>query len=276
MLSILGSVFLLVCLFPYSSQQKTIEVQTPQDATALYREGVKFYQREKYAEAVEVLQQAIREKGKQQRNWEDLELRDTYLKIATAYSMMGNHDQAFIFFSSYLWSQKETQEIVTLDKNSAQVYYDLGTAYYTASQLPSDHRFASAVACFQRAIRLKPTFAAAYEYLGFSYDAQHQYENAIEAYQMAIFLDPTRAAAYNSLGDAYRLLKRYRDAIEPLQRAIVLKPEFVAPQHYLLLTYIDLGDKKAALRQYRVLKKLHKESAEETWPALLELLHSKK
>src|SRR5206468_3149018 len=47
--------------------------------------------------------------------------------------------------------------------------------------------------------------------LGGSYFGQQNYEKAIEQYKKAIAINPSYAAAYNILGYAYRPLERYDD-----------------------------------------------------------------
>jgi len=59
-----------------------------------------------------------------------------------------------------------------------------------------------------------------------SYINSNQPEKAIEPLQKAIKIEPKSAVAYNNLGVAYNLIKRYDDGIAACRKAVELDPNF--------------------------------------------------
>ncbi|RTL51089.1 MAG: tetratricopeptide repeat protein [Sphingobacteriales bacterium] len=68
--------------------------------------------------------------------------------------------------------------------------------------------------------------AAAYIDLSLQFYQKGDYEGCIRAAQKALKILPNYAEAYNNIGSAYIALKQYDKAIAPLQKAIALKPGF--------------------------------------------------
>lgn len=64
--------------------------------------------------------------------------------------------------------------------------------------------------------------------LGAAYQGIKLYEKAIDAYQYAIVIDEKMDYAYRNMGDAYIRLRKYREAIETLEKVLELsRPEEV-------------------------------------------------
>lgn len=263
---------LFIILIPSVLAQR-VEAQESSNAAASYNEGLEYYRQGKYKEAVESLTKAIRLSGGLAVAAQNPKWRDAVIKLGVADSMLGNHLYAMATFSSVIMNRPgdEAKQIIRLDTDSAQAYYDLGTAYYISHGMPSSRDFSmeAAIESFKRAISLKPDYAEAYWYLGLSYDALQKYEMAVEAHKEAARLNPNRAESYNSLGLAYYALNRYVEAVEAFKKSITLKPDFVAPRYHLGMAYLALGDRQSAMKQYRILKKLSPEQAKE-FRALLE------
>ena len=59
-----------------------------------------------------------------------------------------------------------------------------------------------------------------------------------------------------NLGAAYVGLRRYQEALEAEKQAIRLKPDDVKAHYNLGVAYWSLGDRGAALEEYRILKDL--------------------
>jgi tetratricopeptide (TPR) repeat protein len=180
---------------------------------------------------------------------------------------------------------------VEKDPSSADARYALGSAYYGAG------RYQDAIKQLLEAIHIKPEIAEAHRKLGFAYDALQRYNEAAGSFKEAIRLDPNDPEALVGLGVADAMLYLYQDAIANFKRALELAPK-VADTHFFLAmtysamgrlddavasfkeglairpsdaewhyrlgqTYARLGNKRAAMEEYTLLKKLDPRLAEE-------------
>jgi len=95
----------------------------------------------------------------------------------------------------------------------------------------------------KEAIRLKPDYSDAYNYLGFVYFRDGKVDEAIQYYHKALenelYLNPQDA--HLNLGVAYLSRKEYRKAMLHLEEAIRLVPDFTAAYNNLGKAYECLG-----------------------------------
>jgi len=95
----------------------------------------------------------------------------------------------------------------------------------------------------KEAIRLKPDYSDAYNYLGFVYFRDGKVDEAIQYYHKALenelYLNPQDA--HLNLGVAYLSRKEYRKAMLHLEEAIRLVPDFTAAYNNLGKAYEGLG-----------------------------------
>ena len=119
------------------------------------------------------------------------------------------------------------------------LHYDLALAYDMKGSLDKTEYH------LKEAIKLKPDYSDAYNYLGFVYFGQGKVNEAIKCYQKALDNELYLNAqdAHMNLGVAYLSLKDYRKAILHLDEAIRLVPNFAA-------AYNSLGKAYEGLRQY--------------------------
>ncbi|HKS26581.1 MAG TPA: trypsin-like peptidase domain-containing protein [Pyrinomonadaceae bacterium] len=114
----------------------------------------------------------------------------------------------------------------------------------------------SALGSFENAVDKNPSRAEAWIQVGFCKVKQGKNEDAIRAYTQAIRLRPSSYEAYNKLGDAYYYSSRYEEAIEAYRRAAALRPDLAEAYYNLGMTYLEVGNRAAALAQSRVLQPL--------------------
>lgn len=104
----------------------------------------------------------------------------------------------------------------------------------------------------RQAIKLKPDYSNAYNYLGFVYFRDGKVDEAIKNYHKALenelYLNPQDA--HLNLGVAYLSRKEYRKAIPHLEEAIRLVPDFTAAYNNLGLAYEGLGQYDKAQLYY--------------------------
>ncbi len=114
----------------------------------------------------------------------------------------------------------------------------------------------SALGYFENAVDKNPARAEAWIQVGFCKVKQGRNEEAIRAYQQAIRLRPNSYEAYNKLGDAFYYAARYYEAIDAYRRAASLKPDSAEAYYNLGMTYLEIGNKPAAIAQSRTLQPL--------------------
>jgi tetratricopeptide (TPR) repeat protein len=107
--------------------------------------------------------------------------------------------------------------------------------------------FRGAIDNYTQAIRLNPSFAAAYINRGLSRFELKDFQGAIADYTQAIRLNPNFAYAYADRGSARFELKDFQGAIADCNQAIRLNPSFVDPYIRRGESYYWLADYQRAL-----------------------------
>src|SRR3954471_14324910 len=78
---------------------------------------------------------------------------------------------------------------------------------------------------FERAIKMDPSYADAYNNLGAVYYHDHQLKEAIKQYQKAIAINPAFATYHSNLGTAYMERKEFDKAAAEYARALQIDPD---------------------------------------------------
>ena len=113
-------------------------------------------------------------------------------------------------------------------------------------------QLAEALACYQRALQLKPDYAEAHNNLGTALQDQGQIAEALACYQRALQLKPDYAEAHNNLGVALYARRDLAGALASYRQALRLRPDF-AEAHWNLATALALtGRLRARLGRVRM------------------------
>jgi Tfp pilus assembly protein PilF len=114
-------------------------------------------------------------------------------------------------------------------------------------------RLQQAIAQYQKAVKIQPDLAIAWNNLGVAYTAAGKFADGEGAYRRAIKVNPAYALAYYNLGASYDRRGNYDDAINYYQRAIEIdptlldvrvNPQIVSNRHIpaiLAKSYLDRG-----------------------------------
>jgi len=133
------------------------------------------------------------------------------------------------------------------DPENPEIHYNLGIAYLGKDLVDEAEKQ------FKEAIRLKPDYSEAYNYLGRIYLYRGQTDAAIQSFQKALnnkrYNNPEKA--YYNLGEAYMIKKEYANAAEQLERAVRLVPDYAAAYALLGQAYEGLRKDGDAKRSYR-------------------------
>ncbi len=143
---------------------------------------------------------------------------------------------------------------ISIKPNSALPYYYLGGTYQkvalfiysfkldggtAAYDNARDSMNTKALANFNQALKIDPSFKEAYGKIAESYFELKQYSNAIPNYDAEIKLDPNNAGAYNDRGLSKTSMNDYFGAVSDFSDAIRLKK---AGSLSVDLTYENKGD----------------------------------
>jgi tetratricopeptide (TPR) repeat protein len=148
----------------------------------------------------------------------------------------------------------ELETISRLDPDSAEAQCEYAKTYVKTSQGAE-----KAIELFERAIKLKPDYAEAYNGLGWAYldtwgiraalrpPSRKNCTVAIEFFEKAVSLNPAYFDSYLGLGFCYNRLGRNKDALPYLEKAVQLNPDDGNAWTYLRLVYEELNRYEEAI-----------------------------
>jgi superkiller protein 3 len=110
-------------------------------------------------------------------------------------------------------------------------------------QFFGEGRYDEAAACYQKALRLNPRLAIAYNNLGILYDHIGEVPKAIQMYRREIALDPNSTKAYINLANAYDETDRPDSAMFCYRKALALDPRNVDAYENMGIAYLKQGDR---------------------------------
>lgn len=97
---------------------------------------------------------------------------------------------------------------------------------------------------------------------GEKYYNQNKFDLAIVEYNKAVKIDPKFAFAWDNLGMCYRKLERYKEAINCYQKSLELDPKGTMPLMNMAVAYDYLNDSAMAIQTYTKFIVLHPEDPE--------------
>jgi len=207
----------------------------PDSAEALYYLGLLQAQRQRYAEALSLLDRALDVDPRSVDAWlthgnvlgaldRPVDALASYERVlaldsgaALAHFNRGNslrqlnrHDEAL---ASYDWALKLMPENVAVWFNRSDILQRLG-------------RYEEALASCDRCLEFAPDFAAAMYNRGVILQKLARHEPALASYDKALALEPDDADALNNRGNALFDLRRFDQALASYERALAVRPEF--------------------------------------------------
>lgn len=210
---------------------------TPDDLT-LYNVRARVYVLKKeWAKAIPDLNKAIALKSNDPK---------FYMTLGYAYGELGMYKE----------SADAYKQAIDIEPESAATYIGLGVAYRKLGM----HK--EAIDAFRQAIRLKPNDDYSYLLLGLAYITAEMHKEAIEAFAQAIRIKPDFTEAHYYLGRSYGDLGMFKEAEEACKQAIRIKPDY-AEAHLLLGALYSMSNRDMALEQYKILKELDPNKANE-------------
>lgn len=130
----------------------------------------------------------------------------------------------------------------------------------------------AAVAEFQEAVRLDPSYAEAHTKLGLAHKQQGNLTKAAEALKAAVRLDPNDFVPIFELGEVYRLLNKLAQAIRAYVMACELNPLDFEARVRLADCYYRSSELESAAQAYQEALKLDRRNAQ-AWSNLGAVYH---
>lgn len=133
-------------------------------------------------------------------------------------------------------AQKLYQEVIELDQNNANFYFNLGEA------LVQQSFFDEAITSWQEALKLQPDLVKAYQNQASVRQKLAEYSQAIIAYQKVLEITPNDVDSLYNLGLCYGEINELETSIKCFQNCLEINQEF--SQAYGEIGYILLQQKK--------------------------------
>ncbi len=171
------------------------------DLEDLCKAGRQLFRQGKYAEAIQVFEQALQA---------DPDQADIHDAIATAYFVVKQYDKAVEHFT----------RVTQLQPKDAKAYINLGAVYNRKEE------FQKAADILKKAMTRDGKAVEAYYNLGIAYRGLKQPAMAINSYKEAIKLNPHMLDAMQNMGNTYLEMNNPKAAIEQYKRALDINPDF--------------------------------------------------
>jgi tetratricopeptide (TPR) repeat protein len=217
-----------------------------QEAMAHYAEALRI--RPNFAEAHVNLGEALATQGKVQ---------EAMAHYAEALRIRPNFAEAHVNLGEALAGQGRVQEAIThynealrIKPNCAEAHSSLGNA------LAREGRLEEALAHHNEALRIDPQNAQVHNNLGTLLAEQGKIQEAIVHFAEALRIKPDYARASYNLAYALFLQGRTQEAIGQLIRTLQIKRDYAEARYYLGLAYLKIGNRAAAMEEYRILQKI--------------------
>ena len=123
---------------------------------------------------------------------------------------------------------------------------------FHALSLTSIENHYGAIAIYEKAIALVPTYGRFYSNLGFAYTQVKNTEKALENYERALELNPRHAPAHSNLANLYFEQSRFDEAIAYAQNALEIEPSFYQASTLLAIIYSITGDEENAKKYFHM------------------------
>ena len=129
--------------------------------------------------------------------------------------------------------------------------------------LAEQGKFKDAIAAFNRAIKIHPTYENAHNNLGLAFGSQDKFEDAVAAFNRALEINPKNFETYNNLGIALGSQGKFEDAVAAFNRAIQINPDDPTSHQNLAVAFWSQGklpEAVAFMQKARELFYLQKDS----------------
>ncbi|MSU59275.1 MAG: tetratricopeptide repeat protein [Pedosphaera sp.] len=142
-------------------------------------------------------------------------------------------------------SEKLFRHALAVTEKNYLAHNNLGYHLFTQGKV------AEAIAEYEAALEINPTYTDAHSNLGRALAAQERHAEAATHFEAVLQLLPDDVIAHNNLGNVLALLGRHEEAITHFRAALTAKPDHAAAQNNWALSAEELGRPAEAVEHYR-------------------------
>lgn len=117
--------------------------------------------------------------------------------------------------------------------------------------------FEDAIAAFNRAIKIYPTYELAHNNLGLALGSQDKFSEASAAFTRALEINPINFETYNNLGIALGSQGKFLEAVTAFNRAIQINPQDPTSHQNLAVAFWNQGKLPEAVASMQKARKLY-------------------
>ncbi|MBF2015474.1 MAG: tetratricopeptide repeat protein [Rivularia sp. T60_A2020_040] len=194
-------------------------------AKELYKQGITYYEKAKYQQAIQLFSQAIK-------------INPEY---ANAYNLRGD---AYYRLGNYEKSQQDSSAAIRNNSNDANAYYDRGFSLYSVGE------YNGAIIDYNQAIKLNPQYTNAYYGRGLARFQIKENRQAIADLNQAIQINPKFAPAYLYRGIIRRKIGEKLEAIKDFDQAITINSKYIEAYYERGKTRYELNEKTTAKKDF--------------------------
>jgi protein O-mannosyl-transferase len=151
------------------------------------------------------------------------------------------------FIQCWMYTDVQGLYVTTIERNPEcwMAYNNLGQLLFESNN-PNE-----AMACYQSALEIYPTYDKARLNLGIALHRVGQVDSAIEQYRIILAADPDSAEAHSLLGNALLTKGKLPEAVAEHQRALALCPNYAEAHSNYGLALAELGQFDKAIAEFR-------------------------
>jgi tetratricopeptide (TPR) repeat protein len=146
--------------------------------------------------------------------------------------------------ANYIEGIQAMNDLVAAYPEDKRVNFLAGYWLYRQDEYENSRKFTL------KALALDPSYATAYNQLGYLYSRSGDYDRALEAMSKYVQLLPDQPNPHDSYGEVLRLSGRFADALAEYRTALKIDPTFYISQKELGETYSLMGDQARARLEY--------------------------
>lgn len=151
---------------------------------------------------------------------------------------------------------KDTLRAINLLKKSVQFDAENGDCWQFLGRIYSNQNNPAAIQCFDNALRVDSTDLASREFKAAFYKQRGDFDKAFEVYRDIIVRNPDYSNAYFDIGMIYLEMDSLQKAYDHFNISIKTDPLFVMAYYYRGVTAEQMGNRDAALADYRQANKM--------------------
>ena len=159
--------------------------------------------------------------------------------------------EAFYMAGRVALDKGDTTNAISSFQKSVKIDVDNADAWFFLGRIYSLRNNSVALQFFDNAIRVDSSYLEAQEFKGAFYKQRGQFDKAFEVYRDLVLRDPDYANAYFDMGVIYLEQDSFTKAYEQFNIATKVDPIFVKAYFYRGVASEKLGNRAAALADYK-------------------------